>query len=479
MDVPNAAKRSACDRCRSKRVRCPRAGSSTAPCSRCVHAGARCITGAPGNPGRPRKARHVSGTTPEGPAMALGASSPVYWPTPSGTPRIGPDLRNAEVNPFLPVSELTGWFEAGPGSGTTLLNLVDDFGGPVTAPFQHPEHVARDSSLQGNSKLWAALNIPLAEENPVTSTESTLFDGLSSPSQHQALPAAADNLGLLHAGLESPDKLSNYSCLGLFDGLPNPGSTQQLNVGSQLIRFRDKMDQRVAAMGAFFSDPLVVEDCGEKRTMGTEPAVPVAVLLECIKEFTDIIQSLGVVAQPAASDASSHDHQQPMTADPAPWATQLDSLLSSETALLILSGYLALMRLCDSLFHGVCHSFSQMPPEALKSVKVKGVFRIGGVSSLQDMPAKAYAMGIIDIMQSQIQQLERCLGLPAAYCLSGEEAPSSSQVSTLEIFATGDRARLLQAVMEQEDVKAHRGNKSCVQSIRENLQKTVAFFGDQ
>jgi hypothetical protein len=136
------------------------------------------------------------------------------------------------------------------------------------------------------------------------------------------------------------------------------------------------------------------------------------------------------------------------------------------------------MRLCDSLFHGVCHAFSQMEPESFKSVKVKAVFRIAGITSLQDITAKSYAMGIIDVIQGQIQHVERCLGLPAAHCLSGEEDVSSSHVPTLDMFASHDRGRLLRAVMEQEDVKAHRGNKSCVQSIRENLKETVAFFGD-
>jgi hypothetical protein len=392
--------------------------------------------------------------------MAVGASLPEYWPTPHEAPHVGFDLRVAEGSPSLSATEPSGWFEAGPGSGTYLLDLVDDLGGAATAPFQSTEHVPKGSLLEGNWDFWTAPNLPLAEENPATSTEPTLFD-------------------VVHTGLGSTDKLSMYSCLDLFDGLPNPGPTQQLSVGSRLMRFRYKMDQQVTAMGALFSDPRhLVEDCEENQAVGTPPAMPVAVLLECIKEFTDIIQSLRVVARPAATDASTYGHHRSVTADAAPWAAQPDLSLSSETTLLILSCYLALMRLCDSLFHGVCVCFGQIPPETLKSLKVKTVFRIGDVSSLQDMSAKAYAIGIIDVMQSQIQQLERCLGLPAAYCLSGERAASPAQLSPWEIFASGDRARLLRAVMEQEDVKAYRGNTSCVQSIRENLKKTVAFFGD-
>jgi hypothetical protein len=400
--------------------------------------------------------------------MAGGASLPECSPTPHDDAlHIGFDLHVAEGSP--------GWFEEGPESGTCSLNLVDDLGGAATAPFQSAEHVSKGSLLEGNSNFWTALNLPLAEEYPATGTGPTLFDELSSLSQHQAPLSALDNLDLLHTDLGSTDMLPMYSCL---NGFPNQGPTQQLSVGSRLMRFQYKMDQQATAMGAFFSDHHLVEECEEKEAIGTPPATPVAVLLECIKEFTDIIQSLRVVARPAMTDASSHDNHQYVTVDAAPWAAQPDISLSSETALLILSCYLTLMRLCDSLFHGVCRSFGHIPLETLRSLKVKAVFRIGGVSSLQDISAKAYAIGIIDIVQSQIQQLERYLGLPAAYCLSGETVASPSQLSTLEIFATGDRARLLQTVMDQEDIKAHRRNMSFVQSIRENLKKTVAFFGD-
>jgi hypothetical protein len=56
MDCQPLAKRSACDRCRAKRARCPRTEDTPGPCARCVRAGAECVTGQPGRLGRPRKA---------------------------------------------------------------------------------------------------------------------------------------------------------------------------------------------------------------------------------------------------------------------------------------------------------------------------------------------------------------------------------------------------------------------------------------
>ena len=63
------------------------------------------------------------------------------------------------------------------------------------------------------------------------------------------------------------------------------------------------------------------------------------------------------------------------------------------------------------------------------------------------------------------------MGLPAAYCLSGE-----GPASPTGIFASVDRARLLHAVMTQEDVESQRGHRSYVESIRENISNTVALF---
>lgn len=463
MDVPNAVKRSACDRCRSKRVRCPRPGNSTAPCPRCVHAGAQCVTGSAGHPGRPRKVRYVDGSTPQGSTLAVGASSPGQWPTPHHTPHAGSDLNGVDVNTVLTATDSTECGQIGSASGFTLLNLVGDM--EATTPFHSTEPLPED--------FWTTLNLPLAEENV---TEPTYHVEPSSQSQHQALFSAPDNADFWFTSLASSEKLP--PCPSSFldpDSIhSNPAITKDVSIGTRLMQVKDKMEKGIEAMGTFFSDPRRMgEDCKEEVAVSMGPTNPVAVFLECINEFLGTIQSLSVIT----THVSTHNHHWVVKADAAPFGTQPSSP-SSETTLLLLSCYLALMRLCDCLFHGVCHAFSKMESESFKSVKVKAVFRIGGFTSLQDITAKSYAMGIIDVIQGQIQHVERCLGLPAAYSLSGEDL-SSSEVPTLDMFASQDRAQLLRAVMEQEDVKTHRGNKSCVQSIRENIKKAAAFFGDQ
>lgn len=93
------------------------------------------------------------------------------------------------------------------------------------------------------------------------------------------------------------------------------------------------------------------------------------------------------------------------------------------------------------------------------------------------MPLKAYAIGILDAIHGQVQTLERWMGIPAEYCLSGEAAASPTAAAP-GIFSRADRARLFWAVMAQEDVKPRRGSKSYVTSIRASIKESLAFLDD-
>ena len=61
----NPSKRSACDRCRNQKLRCPREEHSSEACERCIRAGAFCVTSSPRPLGRPSRTdpRSSSGYT--------------------------------------------------------------------------------------------------------------------------------------------------------------------------------------------------------------------------------------------------------------------------------------------------------------------------------------------------------------------------------------------------------------------------------
>jgi hypothetical protein len=438
-----AVKRSACDQCRARRVQCLRAQNSTAPCARCSHIGARCVISAPGHPGRPRKPRLVDGgTPPRGPAPSP-APSPADVSSP-GRHRTSSTLRD------------TNYVESDLAASTSTVHAPRD-------PLAHGPQAADFWATPGDSSVYFHSS-PSIEQSPAPGEDilALTVDQLSSPSQLQGLLSADDELSaMLHMGWDSSTALDMDVVDPLLDpwkGVlpPTTPLPQCSSPASSLVRFQEEIDQRIATMDAYYSDPLdVVQGCKEEGA-GREPENPAAVLLTCSKEFIDIIQSL---------TPAGRTHQ------------QSEDALSTEIVLLALSSYLSLMRLFDAMFHTIHKFISQMPPDSFKSVKVKSVLRIGGISSLQDMPLKIYATGILDAIQGQVRTLERCMGIPTEYCLSGEAA-ASPPAAAPGILSRADRAWLFCAVLAQEDVKSRQGSKSYVESIRASIQASMGFLDD-
>ena len=286
-----------------------------------------------------------------------------------------------------------------------------------------------------------------------------MADQLRSPPPIQGLPSTDDELGtILHVGwdfgtaldlVDLDPLLAYHPWTGV---VPPPPVPQCTSPASALVRFREDIDQRIMAIDAYYSDPVqVVKGCKEGGA-GQDPRDnAAAVLLTFTKDLIDIIQSLTPAGQ---------THK------------QSEDTLSTEIVLLALSGYLSLMRLFDTLFHTIHQFISQLPPESFKPLTVKSVLRIGGVSALQALPLKTYATGIVDAIQGQVMVLERCMGIPAEYCLSGEAAAAQG------LLSRADRVRLFRVVVEQEDVKARRGGRSYVESIRVNIRESMRFLDD-
>ncbi|KAL6399675.1 putative c6 zinc finger domain protein [Ilyonectria robusta] len=413
-------RRSACDQCRAKRVRCLRGQDSTAPCARCFYMSARCVTGASGHPGRPRKQRLASSDG-------------------DGTPKA---MVTSPVDNLSPASHAMSTL------GDSLHSIV---AGPAHEQPQ-PDFFFDSPLIHQGPTPGQEQDMPSLEHQRSSSLSQSQSQGLLNADDENELNA------MLHMGGDSSNAL-DWMLIPSFDRegevtLPlTPPPSQCFSAVSSLAGFRDEIDQRIASIDAYYSEPSkVVQRCrdDEDEGAGRDVENPAASLLACSRKFIDIIQSL------------THPH------------TLTEDALSTEVVLLALSSYLALMRLLDALFHRIYKYLCQVPRESWQSIKVKSVLRIGGVSSLQDMPLKAYAMGILDAIQGQVRTVERCMGIPAEYCLSGEAVSLSTAAPG--ILSRADRARLFWVVVAQEDVKSRRGSKSYVESIRASIKESLAFL---
>ncbi|KAH6881843.1 hypothetical protein BKA58DRAFT_9102 [Alternaria rosae] len=430
----SAVRRSACDQCRAKRVRCLRAQDSTAACARCCYMGAQCVTGAAGLPGRPPKQRH-----------AVAVASPRAQRTPT--------LRDVNRD----------------NSHATAISMV-----PVPTKAYDPAMQLpspRDPVAQEPlPDLWGATGDISAfldsypssmDQSPMSCEDSaSLADQLGTPSQLQGLPGAHDEFDMmLHMSGVSGTALDLNlgSLLDCGEEIMDPAPLPQFSsAASSLVMFREEIDQRIATIDTYYSNAAKVQQRCKDEAAGRDVENPAALLLTCTKEFTGIIQNLTPAGQ---------------------MHMQTEDTLNTETLLLVLSSYLALMRLFDSLFQRIHKYLCQVSPESYKTIKVKSVLRIGGVSALQDMPLKAYAIGILDAIQGQVQTLECCMGIPAEYCLSGD-AVASSTAAASGIFSSAQRLRLFWTVMAQEDVKSLHGSSSYVESIRASIKESMTFLDD-
>lgn len=382
-------------------------------CARCCCIGAICVTGAPGRPGRPRRQRLADGDS------------------------ITRGLKGTTASP-IDVSS------PGPQCTSTLRDVV------------HKEVHASDD-------MSALCGAPSIDQSPVTAGDILpLADQLGSPSQIQGLFGADEQLNAMFPMGDDSSTALNFDIdplLTHWEGvLPPTFLPQGYSAANSLTRFREKIDQRIMGVEAYYSVPSEIMPCCKDQGVGRDDENPVALLLICSRELMDIIRSLSPVP---------------------PFHTHTEDALSTEVLLLALSGYLALMRLIDALFHRIYTYLCQVPRKSYASLKVKSVLRIGGVSALQDMPLKAYAAVIVDVIQNQVQIIERSMGIPPEYCLAGEAIGSSSTAAADQRFySRPDRTRLFCAVMEQDDIKSRRGSMSYVESIRTSIKESMAFLDD-
>ncbi|KAL1898146.1 hypothetical protein Sste5346_003548 [Sporothrix stenoceras] len=178
-----------------------------------------------------------------------------------------------------------------------------------------------------------------------------------------------------------------------------------------------------------------MDETGQESPGPGLPEHPPAALLTCSKKFIDILQTLTPADTLGAGTAKHAD---------------------TETLLQVLSGYLALMRLFDVLFHGVYQTISKMallPPVPYEALRVRSVLRIGGVSALQDMPLKAYAVGILEAIYGQMRTIEKYLGSSTQYPGSGfttnavsETVPTESPYHYANRFDHVNAERILQRI---------------------------------
>ncbi|KAI3317855.1 hypothetical protein HD806DRAFT_359087 [Xylariaceae sp. AK1471] len=428
------SRRTACDRCRELKLRCPRLeeDSSDTSCTRCDRAGAMCITSSSRPLGRPRI------TAPISPVMA------------SDERRKRPRESPSHVHTHS-VDRAPAWNSM--DDYPSFLNTIPT---AVTSIFDLPG----DRPLRGPSVQSESFDLPFGDDDGLLSSLSTL--------RHQFSPQSngANQMGPIDISAGSIDmgavnrpsgSASVPSETYTFDRL----SSQPPIVS--LSRLSETISRQISCLDTYtWGGPSEPGPCMDKLNEMSENPIAQALhaTADYIKALERLLSPTEMYKSPTTDSAVSLS---------APRGLQTpDSLLSPETPffmtptlLIILSNYLQLLVLHDAILSRVYQSlcelqdptkFFQNAPEFSMSIGIPA------------MKGHLYLKIIIQVIEHHIDHMERLIGLPAEFRLSGQ--PTTSGILSGNVIALN----LLHMAMTQLDCTPKRSGESIVASLKSNLE---------
>ncbi|KAI6090728.1 hypothetical protein F4821DRAFT_9408 [Hypoxylon rubiginosum] len=444
------AKRSACDRCRDQKLRCPRTEDQcNEPCARCQRAGAICVTSNPRPLGRPRiTANDASSQQPSNLSTTTLARG-----------RRPVDSTNCSPRKKSRVAADSGW------------NILDDFTellGGVSSPGN-----GRTPSWMPNNPAGIFGGLQVADDESLmnqmpTSTQDheidlgATFNGDHGP-QNELM--SMDNMNYDYV-----EDINEWE--GSRDVLELPGATDAL---VRLSRLNETLGHQLSRVSAYpWRSPLVRGVCAEKihGTSGN----PVSEVLQSTGDFINVLRGL---QSPSAANTSTPSQRPQSLPDsgislssgdqhePSPGQkTSLpsNSPIGTPVVLLLLSSHIQLLQLYDTIFFHVYHSLQEMPDhlsEPLPSQAQPHV-QVPGVSS---MTGHLYIKILIQVIAHHLDTLERAMDLPAEFRIS-KRASSSTRVPSGLV-----PPELVHAVMGQAGDCIEKSGMSLVISLRENMKK--------
>lgn len=439
------AKRSACDRCRAKRIRCPRAGNSRDPCARCVRAGAECATGQPGLLGRPRKTflGHSDRLPAQNPTR--GSDSPALRggvqerrqpaPVPSNGSKI------AEAPAARPMAEKDTTFYYGHYVPGSAFGVIGNSYSAAPAPWDMP--VLFQAPLE-------------ACASPGQAPPFMDFDSAGGHIDHGTLvnttPECRVDGEPIEAGdLETPYGGADQRCSALIHTSPSEATLSPLN---------EKISTAISASETFpCTQPGLIERC--KECIETIEKNTIVLAMRYTEEFTKVLRGLNA-RQPSNHERHAQTKAPSARVDPAdqPRPPGMATILS------ILSTYVRLLELYDIIFRNFAHTVISIPYETIASTRIKSVFRIEGLPSMHGMPGHLYAQTLVYVFRNHIEAMELEMGFPTQFCIYPQETPTGG------IFTSDDLTSLLTQVMGHAEVGSPKGAIRFIESLRVNMQKT-------
>lgn len=464
-----ASKRSACDRCRAQKLRCPQTEpQSNEPCARCARAGAICVTSSARPLGRPRTIHQDGSKVSKMPSATGLERSTRTRELVADTPRKVPRLA-ATTSTWDPPEEPPDLLECASSHSDRTLSWMLNEGSSLFSGIHLPEEdggIDPLCTLQPDKAVGAGMKF-----NQHTSNDTYNND-------LQNWIPDVDTLGS-----DYPE--CNDLALEMNRKSSEPPNGAEALIG--LARLNESITRQLARAKMFPWRASAAHGACSERHQGTG-ANGVAEVLQSTSEFINILRKIFPASASALSRPSLADHRAPSLPDsgisacPSLSDGQLQdfsptssrtvstaSPLSMSTVLLLLSSYIQLLQLYDTIFHHVYDLFSETPSHVMGLCpgQAQSHFRVMGLDAID---GHLHVKILIQVIEHHLESLETLIDLPADFRLS--EPPNSSK----GILSNMNLSELVQIIMTQIEECPQNPGKSVVESLRSGIKRVKGLL---
>lgn len=467
-DLHPANKRMACDRCRAHKLRCPRADDNLVSCTRCQRAGVVCTTGTTRPLGRPAANKSTQGAASRSHRMHERCTEQ------NRSPR--------EKAPVFPAS----------ASDTQSMWLAgsDDFPMPDVLGSQ-VHQVTSDAwgSMDHLSCLFGARfpdEFILGPSEGFRDHSPTL--GLTNELQPHSARTTRGDQGDMEFGTQSSLTTPSIQAAEDVESHDETPSNARLRASQTdtlitLSRLSESIAQQVSKFDLFEWQPSdMVGTCAE-RVNGTA-GNPVAEAMKSTVDFLDILRRLvsALPASPSSSPLLASDSAISIngTSESEPTTPQINRSsvasgmqIGTPTLLLLLSDYLQLMQLYNSMLRYATRTLARMTEAHFCSFEAQvqgqsqtGPLRVAGLDFVQ---AKLYVKVLVQIIEHQIESVQNLMGLPAEYCLSGSPRTAAGN-GIFSRFKPSFSMDLLRTALGRDGDPEEDTGRVLVDSLRQSIK---------
>ncbi|KAI0194527.1 hypothetical protein EV127DRAFT_405523 [Xylaria flabelliformis] len=448
----STSKRSACDRCRGHKLRCPRRESAAQSCSRCIRLGVHCVTsfqrplghsGNSGLSGYPRKlSRPGSRTTRIEPEDSRSMDT-VQMPLPE-IPSLS--VREYEEYLSMPINGFQSCSDAfDPISLDGFSPPNSQCPGSEELDFDDEKYSSISESLM-NLEFW-----PGPDDNSNALPRSTSLDTVNVPSYIQTQAPRI---------LQCDERLSRLN-----------------------LRLSARLEEHPRQSSSYASSPL---SCSSPNTLSSEPSERwdsqcVGNILRDTADFISIIESYGHDETPSAG--------RNILSSECLDASSMNSGLGTIVYLEVLSAYLLIVATYRDLLYHLCNRFSigksvAASPAQSSSSHYSNYFAPEQVTPLPTMEVAGFQVQhsvlqtklLLETIVYQLAQMEQLLGVPQSW-----RATDKRRYQGVGLFDNSKTRFLVDAVHlsnlgQSTGTSGGDAQLSAVASLRDHIRSLRSFL---